>query len=67
MIEVNDRNSRKVPNMFKVSNKNNERRHWRYRDVFIVNIEHMIFSSISIANFEQLNVSLVFLRCVSKN
>ena len=28
--------------MFKVNNKDTERRHWRRSDVFIVNFEHIL-------------------------
>ena len=50
--------------MLKVNNKNTrttstpERRHWHRSGVFIVNFEHIsLFSSVSIADFEQVNVS----------
>ena len=44
--------------MFKVNNKNT-RRHRRRSGVFIVNFEHIsqFFSSVSIVEFEQINVS----------
>ena len=49
--------------MLKVNNKNTrttstpERRHWHRSGVFIVNFEHIsLFSSVSIVDFEQVNV-----------
>ena len=45
--------------MFKVNNKTLERRLGRRPGVFIVNFEYIsLFSSVSIANFEQLNCYL---------
>ena len=48
--------------MFKVNNKNTGRTSWRCFGVFIVNFENIsqLFSSVSIVNFEQVNVSCVF-------
>ena len=47
--------------MFKVNNKNT-RTAWRRSGVSIVNFEHisLLFSSVSIDDFQQVNVSWVF-------
>ena len=47
--------------MLKVNNKTSERRQWRPSDVFIVKFEHisLLFSSVSIVKFEQVDVRWV--------
>ena len=52
---------KKVWNMFKVNNKTPKRPQWRRAGVFIVNFEHIftLFPSVSIVDFEQVNVGWV--------
>ena len=60
LFKVSNRNSRKRCEICtKLTIKTPERRHWRRSGVFIVNIEHIFipFSSVSIADFEQVNVA----------
>ena len=47
--------------MFKVNNKTPKRPQWRRSGVFIVNFEHIftLFPSVSIVDFEQVNVGWV--------
>ena len=57
MFKGNNRDTRESCEICsKLTMKTPERRHLRLSGVFIVNFEH-IFSSISIVNFEQVNVS----------
>ena len=60
LFKVSNRNSRKRCEICtKLTIKTPERRHWRRSGIFIVNIEHIFipFSSVSIADFEQVNVA----------
>ena len=62
LFKFNNRNIRKRCKIHsKLTIKTSEQRHWRRSGVFIVNFEHilLLFLSVSIADFEQVNVSLV--------
>ena len=61
LLKVTNRNSRKrCEKYLKSIIKSPERHHSRRSGVFIVNFKHIsLFSSVSIANFEQVNVSWV--------
>ena len=60
LFKVNGRNTK---NRFEIcldlTIKTPERRHWRRSGVFIVHFEHTTFSSVSIVDFEEVNVSWV--------
>ena len=60
LFKVNNRNTRKRCKIYSKSRiKTPERRQWRHSGVFIVNFEQIFasFSSVSIADFERVNVS----------
>ena len=60
MIEVNNRNTRtRCEICSRLTIQTPEQRHWRRSGVFIVNYEHITFSSVSIVNFEQVNADWV--------
>ena len=62
LFKVSNRNTRKGSKICsKLAIKTSERRHSRHSDVFIVNFEHVsnLFPSVSIVDFEQVNVSWV--------
>ena len=58
MFKVNNRNTKTRSEISsKLTIKKLERRQWRRSGIFIVNFEHIsqLISSVSIANFEQVN------------
>ena len=56
LSKVNNRNTRnECETSWKLTIKTLTRRQWRSSGIFIVNLEH--FSSVSIADFEQVNAS----------
>ena len=60
VLKVNNRNTRKRCEICsKLTIKIPEQRHWRRSTVFTVNLEHVshLFSSVSIVDFEQVNVN----------
>ena len=60
MFKVNNKNTGKRYEIFsKLTVKTPEQLQWRRSDVFIVDIKHVLtpFSSVSIVDFEQVNVS----------
>ena len=62
LFKVNNRNTRKRCEIYsKLAIKTPERRQWHRSDVFIVNFEHVsyLYFSVSIVDFEQVNVSWI--------
>ena len=60
MIEVNNRNTRtRCEICSRLTIQTPEQRHWHRSGVFIVNYEHITFSTVSIVNFEQVNADWV--------
>ena len=60
VLKVNSKNTRKKSEICsKLTIKTPEQRHWRRSAVFTVNLEHVshLFSSVSIVDFEQVNVN----------
>ena len=68
MFKVKNRNTRKRCGICsKLTIKTPERRQWRSSGVFIVNLEHSTpFSSVSIVDFEQVNICWVISYILSK-
>ena len=61
LFKVNNRNtSGRWEIRSKLTIKTTERCYWRRSDVFVVNFEHIsLFPSVSVVDFEQVNVSWV--------